>query len=66
MAASAMARTTTCIATPPSRLLTASGALPEREAVPVVAISGSEVMPPSRMVPTIALLSPVRSESVVA
>lgn len=43
----------------PSRLLTASDALPTAAAVPTAATSGSEVMPPRRSIPVKAMPSPV-------
>ena len=50
-----------CIAMPPSRLLTAIGALPIADAVQVVAISGSDVAPARIIATTTARASCLRS-----
>ena len=56
-----MASTTTCSAMDPSRLLTASSADPVKPALTETAISGRDVMPARRIIPTAAEPMPVSS-----
>ena len=59
--ASTAAKTASCIAMPPRRLLAASSAAPDQAAVTVVATSGKLVATPSSNAPANACPTPVRS-----